>query len=106
MQHNLVHRLWRIGRISLAPIVADRIGKDSSIPVESRRADSASDLRISFKTMLGIFVPEVECAVATGCAEGTVYWVEGDGVDGVDVGDIPCVGGVLAVALEGEVGAG
>lgn len=57
--------------------------------------------------MLGVLVPEVECAVAAGGAEGALGWVEVDAVDGVAVG---CVGGavgvVLAVAFEGEVGAG
>lgn len=56
--------------------------------------------------MLGVAVPEVEGAVAAGGAEGAVLWVEGDGVDGVHVRDIPCVGGRLPVAFEGEVRAG
>lgn len=54
--------------------------------------------------MLGVFIPEVERAVATGGAKCTLRWVEVDAVDGIAVG---CVGGsigvVLAVALEREV---
>lgn len=55
--------------------------------------------------MFGVFVPEVEGAVAAGGGEGAVDGVEGDGVDGVDVGDVAGLGGGLAVAFEGEVGA-
>ena len=56
--------------------------------------------------MLGVTVPEVERAVAAGGAEGTVLRVEGNGVDGVDVGDVARVGGCLPMAFEGEVRAG
>lgn len=48
--------------------------------------------------MFGDSVPEVEGAVRSCGAEGAVYGVEGDGVDGVDVGHV--VGGWVAVAFE------
>jgi hypothetical protein len=51
-----------------------------------------------------VLVPEVECSVAAGGAEGAVHRVEVDGIDGEDVGDVGG-GGRLAVAFEGEVGA-
>ena len=53
--------------------------------------------------MLCVLVPEVECAVATGCAEGTMNGVEADRVDGVDVADVAVGRWSLTVALEGEV---
>ena len=53
--------------------------------------------------MFGVFVPEVECAVAAGGAESSVDGVEGDCVDRVDFGNVPVCGVLLAVAFEGEV---
>ena len=38
--------------------------------------------------MLGDSVPEVEGAVRTGSAEGSILGVERDGIDGVDVGHV------------------
>ena len=55
--------------------------------------------------MLCVLVPEVEGAIAAGGAEGAMLRVEGNGVDGIDVGDVALVGCVLSVALETEVGA-
>jgi hypothetical protein len=74
--------------------------------VEVCATDAAADFGVALETVLGILVPEVECAVAAGSAEGAVDGVEGDGVDRVDVGYVASVGGVLAMALEREVGAG
>lgn len=105
MQHHLIHRLRRIARIALTPIIAHRIRENRAVPIERRCADRAPNLRVAFETVLGIFVPEVEGAVAAGGAEGAVHGVEGDGVDGEDVGDVAGVGDVLPMAFEGEVGA-
>jgi len=106
MQHNLIDRLRRIGRVPLTPIVANRVCENGAIPIESRCADRSSHLRVSLETMLGVFIPEMERPVAAGGAEGAVDRVEGDGVDGEDVGDVARIGGGDAVAFEGEVGAG
>ena len=54
--------------------------------------------------MLGILVPEVERAVATGGAESAVNGMEGDGVHGKDFGRVGVAGGVFAVAFERKVG--
>ena len=102
MQHDLVHQLWRVDAVSLAPIVAYGISKDGSVAVEVRRTDCAANSRISLKTVFGILVPEMEGAVTSCGAEGTMLWVERDGVYGENVGGLAsrwC----LAVALEGEV---
>jgi hypothetical protein len=56
--------------------------------------------------VLGVLVPEVECAIAAGGGESAVDGVEGDGVNGVDFCDVAGVGVLLAVAFEGEVEAG
>ena len=53
--------------------------------------------------MFSVTVPEVERAVAAGGAKGAVLGVEGDGVYGVDVGDIAGIGGGLPMAFEGEI---
>ena len=53
--------------------------------------------------MLCVLVPEVECAVRSGGAEGAVLRVERDGVDGVDAGDVAVGGVLLAMAFEGEI---
>lgn len=68
-------------------------------------ADASANLRVTLQTVLGVLVPEVEGAVATGGAESTMDRVEGNRVDRVDVGLIAGVGCVLTMALEGEVGA-
>ena len=100
MKHQLDRHLRRVHGVSLTPIVAYRVCKDRSRPVESSRTNSATHLRIALQTVLGIAVPEVKSAVTAGCAEGAVLWVERDGVHGVNVSDITGVGRVLAVTFE------
>ena len=106
MQHQLIRQLRRIHRVPLVPIVADGVGEDRASPVEGRRADGAAHLRVALEAVLGVAVPEVKGAVAAGGAESAVLGVEGDGVDGEDVGDVASVGRGLPVAFEGEVRAG
>jgi len=89
--------------MTLAPIVADRVRENVSRSVKVRAADGAADLRIALETVLGVLVPEVEGAVGACGAEGTVLWVETDGIDGVDVAGVAVVGVSLAMALEAEV---
>jgi hypothetical protein len=89
--------------IPLAPIIAHRVGKDVAVTGESGSGDGATDLGVALEAVLSVLVPEVECAVGAGGAEGTVLWVEGYGVDGVDLGDVARGGVLLAVAFEGEV---
>lgn len=105
MQHNLVHPSLPTLPVPLTPIIADGVGKDVPRPVEACGADGAADFRVAFEAVLGVLVPEVEGAVAAGGGEGAVHGVEGDGVDGVDVGDVARLRGGLSVAFEGEVGA-
>ena len=103
MQLDLDGVLWCVPAEALAPVVADSVRKNVSIPRESGRCDAAANLRVALETVLGVFVPEVEGAIATGCGEGAMLGVEGDGVDGVDLGDVALGGVLLSVALEGEV---
>ena len=76
MEHDLVWQLRIVMRVPLAPVIADSICENIAAPVEVGRADGATNLGVAFQTMLCVFVPEVECAVATGCAEGAVDGVE------------------------------
>lgn len=102
VQHNLDGVVLRVVLVPLAPIVTDSVCKDAACFVECRGRDAASNVGVSLKAVFGILVPEVERAVGTGCAEGTVNRVEGDGVDGVNIDDV--VDGRIAVAFEREVG--
>lgn len=93
----------RTRRIPLTPIIAHGVRKDVAILAEGRSRDAAADIRVPLEPVLCVLVPEVESSVGTGGAESAVCWVERDGVDGVDAGDITVGGVLLAVALEGEV---
>lgn len=104
VQHDLVRQIVVVVRVSFAPVVRHGVGENAAGAVEIGCADCAADFGVAFQTVLGVLIPEVEGAVATGCAEGSMFGVEGDGVDGVDVCDVALVGDVLAVALETEVG--
>lgn len=104
MQHNLIHHLRIILTIPLTPIITNRVRKTITSFIKRRSADRASCRRIAFETVFSDAVPEVEGAVRAGGGEGAVHGVEGDGVDGVDVGHV--VGWGVAVAFEGEVRAG
>ena len=103
MQHNLIHHLRCIHRIPFAPIIAHTVRKYIPRPIKVRGCDSAAHFGVAFESVFCVLVPEMEGAVASSGAEGSVLRVEGNGVDGVDV----CVvlGGAVAVAFEGEVGA-
>jgi hypothetical protein len=78
MQHNLIGILRVISSITLVPVIRNSVGKDGSIVVEVCAGDAAADFGVAFETVLGVLVPEVECAVAAGGAEGAVDGVEGD----------------------------
>lgn len=103
MQLDLGRVLRRVVRVALAPVVGDGVGEDVAVAGEVSCGDGAADVGVALKAVLGVFVPEVECAVGAGGAEGAVLRVEGDGVDGVDFCDIALRGVVLAVTFEGEV---
>lgn len=105
MQHDLIDRLRRINRIPLTPIVANRVREDAPRAIEGGGRDGTPHFGVALEPVLGVLVPEVKRAVGAGGAEGAVHGVEVDGVDGVDVGLVAGVGGGLAVAFEGEVGA-
>lgn len=89
--------------VPLAPIVADGVGKDVAGATKAGGGDAAADFRVAFETVLGVLVPEVECAVTTGGAEGAVDGVEGDCIYRVDFCDVTLSGVGLAVAFEREV---
>jgi hypothetical protein len=103
MQLDLDGVLRVVAAVALAPVVADGICEDVAGTREGCGRDAAADFGVTLETVLGVLVPEVEGAVATGGAEGAVDRVEGDCVDRVYFGDIALGGVGLAVALEGEV---
>lgn len=63
MHHDLVLILQRVPRVALAPVVADGVGEDAAVVVEARRRDGAARRRVALQAVLGVFVPEVECAI-------------------------------------------
>lgn len=103
MHHNFSGILWRIEGITLTPIVTDSICKDVSSPVECSCCDRTAHGRIAFKPVFSNSVPKVEGSVGASGAEGAVLRMEGDGVDGVDVGHVTLRR--VAMTLEGKVGA-
>lgn len=92
-----------VPRVALAPVVADGVREDVAVAREGGRGDAAADLGVALEAVLGVLVPEVECAVGACGAECAVLRVERDGVDRVDLGDVALGGVVLAVAFEREV---
>lgn len=76
MQHDLVGRLLRIARVSLAPIITNSICKDATIPVERRAGNGSTDIRIPFQSVLCVLIPEMESAVAASSAESAMNRVE------------------------------
>lgn len=93
-------------RIALTPVVANGVGEDTAAAIEAGGGDAAADGGVALEAVLGVLVPEVEGAVGAGGGEGAVEGVEGDGVDGEDVGGVAGGGEGFAVAFEGEVGTG
>ena len=85
---------------ALAPVVADCVGEDVSVPREGSCCDGAANLGVTLETVLSVLVPEVESTVGAGGAECAMLRVEGDGVDGVDLCNVALGGVLLAVALE------
>jgi hypothetical protein len=76
VQHDLVGVLGVVGCVSLVPIVGDGVGEDGAVVVKVGAADAAADFGVALETVLGVLVPEVECAVAAGGAEGAMDGVE------------------------------
>lgn len=101
VKHDLIGKVWVVGRVALAPIIADCVSENVSVVGEAGAGDGAADSWVSLEAVLGILVPEVECAVGSCGGESAVNWVERDGVDCVDVGHV--ARWWVAVALEREV---
>lgn len=89
--------------IALAPVVTDCIGEDGTCVVEVGGRDGTTNLRVALETVLGVLVQEMEGTVTARGAKCAVLWVEGDGIDRVDIGDVALIGDVLTVALEREI---
>jgi hypothetical protein len=100
MQLDLDRILCIVAAVPLAPVVADSVREDVSSAREARRCDAAADFGVALEAVLCVLVPEVECAVGPGGAEGAVHGVEGDCVDGVDFCDVAGCRVGLAVAFE------
>lgn len=103
MHHNFIRGLRRVARVSLAPVIADSIREDVSIPVERRGGNGSSNIGITLETVLGVLVPEVERAVTSSGAKRAVLGVEGNRVQRVNVADVSGVAWRFAVAFETEV---
>jgi hypothetical protein len=103
MQLNLDRIPLRVAPEALTPIIAHGVGEDVAVFAEARCDDGAAYFGVAFQTMLGVFVPEVECAIGAGGGEGAVLGVEGDCVYGVDFCGLAGGRVLLAVALEREV---
>lgn len=89
--------------IPLTPVIANRVRENVAIAREAGCDNGATDLWVPFETVLCVLVPEVECSVRTGGAEGAVLRVEGDAVYRVDFGNVALIGVLLTMAFEGEV---
>ena len=98
MEHDLVRTLLGVGRVALAPIVADSVGEDVSVAVEGGAGDGSADSWVSLQAVLGILVPEVESTVRAGRRESAVNRMERDVIDGIDIGDTTL--GRITVALK------
>lgn len=101
VKHDLIWKVWIVVGVALAPVVADSVGENVSIVGEGCAGDWAADCWVSLKAVLGVLVPEVECAVGSCGRKCAMDRVERDGVYCVDVGDVGSRW--VAVALEGEV---
>lgn len=88
MEHDLARLLLVVLLVPLAPIVTHSIGENASLSVECCRGDRGTGAWVSLESVLRVAVPKVECAVTTSSGEGTVFWMEGDGVHTVYVADI------------------
>lgn len=98
MHHDLVRILRIVACVAFAPVVTDSIREDITTAVERSGGDSPTNCGVTLKSVFGNSVPEVESTVRAGCTEGAVLWVEGDCVDGVNIGYI--VLGRISVAFE------
>jgi len=101
MHHYFVWVLWSVSCIAFAPVIADCISKDLPASVEGCCGNGAAGCWISFESVLGDSIPEVERAVRTCSTKSAVLRMKRDGVNRVDVCHI--VLGRVPVALEGEV---
>lgn len=88
MQHNLDWIALGVVLVALAPVVSNSISEDATVLVESRGGNAASDVGIPLETVLGVLVPEVERAVRSGSAKGSVDGMEGDIVDSMYIDDV------------------
>jgi len=104
MQHHLRGISRAIALVPLAPIVTDGVRKYRALLVELRGCDTTADSWVPFETVFSILIPEVESTVAASGAERPVLGMEGDVVDGVDVGYVALR--LVSVTLEREVQAG
>lgn len=78
VKHDLILSVLSIGRVTFTPVIADSVGKDTTVPAESRAGDGPSNSRVTLEAVFGVLVPEVEGTVASSSAEGAMDGMETD----------------------------
>ena len=76
VQHDLVGVVCTVVLVALAPIVAHCVSKDVAGSAEVCRRNASTDVGVALQSVLGVLVPEVECAVCACGGESTMDGVE------------------------------
>lgn len=76
VQHEFDRLLLVVRLVALGPVIADSVSKDAAVAVEVGRSDGSADVRVALEPVLGVLVPEVECAVGASGREGAMLGVE------------------------------
>jgi len=72
--------------VAFAPVVADGVGEDRAISIETSSGDCSTNRRKPFGSAFGIFVPIVEGSISAGGGESSMYRMKGDGIDSINIG--------------------
>lgn len=74
--------------MAFAPVVADGVGEDRAISIETSSGDCSTDRRKPPGSAFGIFVPIVEGSISAGGGESSMYRVKRDSIHSINIGAI------------------
>lgn len=76
VQHHLVRITRAVRKIAFAPVVSDSVCEDGAGAIKRGSCNATADRGVTLQPVLGVFIPEVECAIASSSTKRPMLGVE------------------------------
>lgn len=102
VEEDIILLLWIVKFVSLGPVVADRVGEDLTITIETTSSNRLLHLLRSLELRPGVFIPERKSTIGTCCGQCAVHRVKFDVIHCVNV-LIGLIGSIGTMTLKGKI---